>query len=126
MSSLRGHIIQDVEDPPTNEDNDSVVLDDTYSINSDATRLTITPLAEDSYSVINSEAISTLPPVAQPATASRWSRILDKLCCWRKRNHSAENLSTNSCQSEIDLRKYVEKLEEIVKTCQVSRCRYAT
>ena len=122
MSSLRGRL-QDVENPPTYEDNESVVLDDTYSINSDATRLSITPVVDDSYSVVNSaEAISTLPPAAQQANASsRLSRFFNKLCCWRKRNHSAEHQSTNSCQCEISVREYVEKLEEMVKTCQVNR-----
>ena len=126
MSSPRGHT-QDVEDLPTNEDNESALVDDTYSINSDATRLTVTPLVDDLYSVVNSEAITTVPPAAQQSTASRWSRFLDKLCCWRKRNHSAEHLSTDSCQSEANFREYVENLEEKVKTCQVlSRYRYAT
>ena len=124
---IRVHV--DVENPPTNEDSESAVLDDTYSINSDAARRTPTPMpsVEDSYSIIHSIAISTVPPAAAPettATASIWSRFFGPLCCCyrrRKKDQPAEDQSATSCQNEINLHECVEKLEVKVKSCQVIR-----
>ena len=109
----------DIEDQPTRES--SVLVDDTYSINSDATRQTLTPrpLVDDSCSVHSDTAWT--PPSPQPT--SRLSRFLINLCCCysrrRKQTHSAEHLSSSSSQNEAKLRAYVEKLEEEVKTCKV-------
>ena len=52
----------EVEDPSTNGDV-SVGVGDTYSINSDVSRRSLTPVV-DSYSIIRSQAILTVPPAA--------------------------------------------------------------
>ena len=118
--SVIGAVQIEVEDPPTNEDL-SVGIDDTYSINSDSTRRSLTPMVENSYSIIHSEAISTVPPAAVHA-ASRWSRFFRPLCCVRRRRKpkdSAKHPSSNSCQAELDIHECIARLEEKIKSCQV-------
>jgi hypothetical protein len=115
MSITRVHV--DVE--VTNED-ESVGVD---SVNSDATRRTPTPRpVEDSYSIVDSGAVSTVPHAVQPAigSASRWSHFL---CCYRsrpRRRKLKDSAEHPSCQlSEINLQECVKRLEEKIKSCQV-------
>ena len=109
----------EVEDPSTNGDV-SVGVGDTYSINSDVSRRSLTPVV-DSYSIIRSQAILTVPPAAVHV-ASRSSRFLRLLCCVRRRRKpkdSAKHPSSSSCQAELDIHECIARLEEEIKSCQV-------
>ena len=109
----------EVEDPSTNGDL-SVVVDDTYSINSDVSRRSSTHM-ENSYSIIHSQAVLTVPPAPVHAT-SRSSRFLRLLCCVRRRRKpkdSAKHPSSSSYQAELDIHECIARFEEKIKSCQV-------
>ena len=115
MSTL-GPTQIEVEDPSTNGDL-SVGVGDTCSINSDVSRRS----SENSYSIIHSQAVSTVPPAVVYAT-SRSSRFLRLLCCVRRRRKpkdSAKHPSSSSYQAELDIHECIARLEEKIKSCQV-------
>ena len=108
----------EVEDPSTNGDL-SVGVGDTCSINSDVSSSTH---MENSYSIIHSQAVSTVPPAVVYAT-SRSSRFFGPLlCCVRRRRKpkdSAKHPSSSSYQAELDIHECIARLEEKIKSCQV-------